>query len=551
MNLRWLRVLSTALAGLVLVTAVAACGEPVVADPHNPGGFITPAPSSAPASTAPTPTAPTPSHADLHGVEPRTLDNELLAELDAYIEDAMKRYQVPGVEVAVVQNGKIVHLNSFGVREVGKPDPVTPNTLMKIGSVTKSMTTLMIANLVDEGRLSWDTPVTEILPWFETSDPALTPQITVRDLVSNSTGLMRRDTEMIFNASKLDAEAVVRSIKTFAFEPDSEFRKTFGYSNQMVATGGYAAAHTAPGGTGNLYADYLAQMQRRVFGPIGMRNTTFSLETAVSNPDHASPHGFNLDYTYASVPIEQEEMLTPFAPAGAAWSNATDMARYLITELNRGVASDGTRVVSEANLNKTWTAQVDLGNGKGYGLGWFTTDFKGQPRIGHGGDTIGYSSNLDFMPEAGIGVVVLTNAGGMSAFGGGVAGRLYELAFDQPFEIDAKVAAYFGAIKQGYLEAASAVQPRIDPSEVAPFQGTYRNADLGEVTLTFRAGKLTFQAASFSSELGSIGDGSYMFLNPPMPAGVITLSRDDHGERAFVYVTNNPDAPGSWEFAGK
>jgi CubicO group peptidase (beta-lactamase class C family) len=549
MNIRSSSALAATLAGLVLVSAIAACGDSVVADPHNPGAFITPSPS-APGSPATASPSSATSRSDLRGVRPKVLDDALLAELDAYIEDAMGRYEVPGVEVAVVQDGKLVHLNSFGVREVGKPDRITPRTLMKIGSVTKSMTTMMMATLVDDGRLSWDTPAVQILPSFETSDPELTPQITVRDLVSNSTGLMRRDTEMIFTSNELDAEGVVRSVKTFGFDPKSEFRNTFGYSNQMVASGGYIAAQTAPNRSGDLYQNYIAQMQQRVFGPIGMRDTTFALETVLRS-DHASPHGFNLDYSHAVVPVEQEEMLTPFAPAGAAWSNAADMARYLITELHHGVAPDGTRVVSEANLGKTWTKQVDLGHGKGYGLGWFTTDYKGQPRIGHGGDTIGFGSNIDFMPEAGIGIVVLTNAGNMSTFGAGVAGRLYELAFDQAFETDAKVGAYFGGIKQAYLDASSAVKPAIDPREIASYEGTYRNAELGEVQLTFRAGELALDAGSFSTQLGSVGEGRYLFLNPPMPAAMITLSRDDRGKPALVLVTNNPDAPGTWEFVRK
>lgn len=537
--------------GLVLASASAGCGDSVVADPHNPGGFITPMPTAGSSSVEPTASASAATPTDLRGVRPQKLDETVLASLDDYITDAMDRYEVPGVAVAVVQDGEIVHLNAFGVREVGKSDPVTPDTLMKIGSVTKSMTTLMIASLVDDGRLTWETPATSILPWFETSDPALTPQITVRDLVSNSTGIARRDIEMIFTASDLDAEGVVRSLKSFEFEPDSEFRKTYGYSNQMVATGGYVAAQTADGASGDLYGDYEREMDRRVFGPIGMESSTFSLDEVLADRDHATPHAFNLDYSHAVVPVSEEEMLTPFAPAGAAWSNAREMGRYLVMELNKGVSPDGNRVVSETNLGKTWTPQVSVTPGRSYGLGWFITDYKGQQRIGHGGDTIGFGSTVDFLPDAGIGIVVLTNNGGMSTFGAGVAARLYELAFSQPFDVDPKVAEYFQLQKQGYLDAFSLVAPNIHPSDVAPYVGNYLNPALGDIRIAFRGGRLSVDARDFRSELGSIGEQTFLLLNPPIPATAITLGRDDRGRPTLTFTTNNPDQPGSWQFVRK
>jgi CubicO group peptidase (beta-lactamase class C family) len=532
-------------AGISLVFALllAACGDPVVADPHNPGGFITPSPvpqsPSGPSSPAPT--------SDLRGVAPDRLDGPALAELDRYIEDAMLRFGVPGAAVAVVQDGDVSHVNTFGVRDVATQAPVTPETLMKIGSVTKSMTTLMIADLDEEGVLSWDTRAVDILPWFKTTDDARTSEITVRDLVSNSTGLMRRDTEVIFTASDLDAEGVVRSIASFGFDPAAEFRKTFGYSNQMVAAGGYIAAHAA-GGTGDLYRDFVDQIRLRVFDPIGMRDTTFSLDEVTAGGDYASPHAFNLDYSHAVLPVEQEEFLSPFAPAGAAWSNVSDMARYLATQIGRGVTPDGNRLVASASLQKTWAPQVEVAPGAGYGLGWFAMDYKGQPRVGHGGDTLGFSSNIDFLPEAGIGVVVLTNVGGMSSFGAGVASRAYELAFDQPMETDARLVERFDAQKAAYLDAAKLIAPRLDPDELEGYPGDYVNRELGEVRLNLEGETLTLDAGDFVAELGSVGNGTFIFVGPPMPTATLTLDRDPNGAPRLSFVTNNPDAPGTWEF---
>jgi CubicO group peptidase (beta-lactamase class C family) len=534
------------MAGALLATCLTACARPPADDgigptnsPSSPGplGTIPPvAPSSAP---------------DLTGATPRVLDVELLGDLDRYVQDAMRRYGVPGVEIAVVQNGAIVHLASFGVREPGKPDPVTTDTRMKIGSTTKSMTTMMMGTLVDDGSMTWDTRAVDVLPWFQTGDPTRTAQITVRDLVSNATGLERRDAEMIFNAGRLDAESMVRSISTFAFDPQATFRKTFGYSNQMVAAGGYIAAQTAPGATDDLYANYVAQIQHRVFDPIGMTHTTFSLQDVRTSGNFASPTAHNLDFSPAVVPEPIEEMFRPFAPAGMAWSTAGDMARYLVTELGRGVGPDGRRVVSEANLVKTWTPQVEVGPGRSYGLGWFVTSYKGITRIGHGGDTAGYSSAVDFLPDAGIGVVVLDNLGGASIFGTAVASRLYELAYDQPAESDDAVAAAFAHLRGAFLGAFSHVQPGIDAEELDGFLGSYHNDALGDLELAVRDDKAVIDTGIFASTLGRLGGGTYIALNMPIPAATFTFGRGADGKQTLTFATNNPDEPGTWTFVRK
>ena len=544
MSTRMTRTPAAALVGLLIAATVAACGPMGKADPSNPGGWITPSPateSSVETTDAPTATG------DLRGVRPRTIDDAVLGDLDAYVNESMARYRVPGVAVAVVQDGTIVHLRGYGVAEVDGSEAVTPDTRMKIGSVTKSMTTLMIGTLDDEGALGWETRATEILPWFETSDPSITAQLTVRDLVSNATGIANRDAEMVFNAGELDAEGVVRSVSTFEFDPKSEFRKTFGYSNQMIASGGYVAAHAASGASDDLFADYVSAMEARVFGPIGMPATTFSRDEVVASDDYASPHAFNLDYSQPVVPAEVEDMFGPFAPAGAAWSTARDLGAYLVTQLEHGVAPAGNRVVSAENLEKTWAKQVDIVEGFGYGLGWFASSWKNQPRVGHGGDTIGFSSNVDFLPEADIGVAVILNVGGMSAYGAGVAERLYELAFDQPFEADGRVQKRFDDQRKAFADAHSLVQP-LDPGELAGYQGTYVNEALGEVELKLRGNTLVVDTGVVASELGAVGNGTYLFLNPPLTAAAIVLGPRERGGASIEFTMNRPDAPGSWTF---
>ncbi|HEU5249667.1 MAG TPA: serine hydrolase domain-containing protein, partial [Thermoanaerobaculia bacterium] len=281
--------------------------------------------------------------------------------LDLSIAELMRRTGVPGAAVVIVQNGRTIYARGFGVRDLEKRDPVTPDTLMMIGSTGKSMTTMMMATLVDEGRVAWDTPAAAVYPEFAASDPALTPKLTLRRTVCNCTGIERHDLEMYFTSHAPTAEEVVRSLREFRFV--GEFGRTFGYVNQLVAAGGYIAAWAARGASRDLYTNYLAQMQARVFDPIGMSATTFSFDRALVNPNRATPHGKTVAGEYRPISVDLEKPLTPFAPAGAEWSTARDVARYLITQLNRGVAPEGKRVASAENLTATWQPQIEIAPG--------------------------------------------------------------------------------------------------------------------------------------------------------------------------------------------
>lgn len=154
-------------------------------------------------------------------------DEALIAEFEAYLVEKMNQLEVPGAAVALVRDGELVYANGFGVRDLDTGEPVTPETRMMIGSSTKSMTTLLMAMLVDDGDFAWDTPVTDILPTFRLADPAVTAEITMRNLVCACTGVPRRDFEWLLNASELDAEDIIESLATFElFTEFGEDRKS-------------------------------------------------------------------------------------------------------------------------------------------------------------------------------------------------------------------------------------------------------------------------------------------------------------------------------------
>lgn len=468
---------------------------------------------------------------------PRAFDASDGADLAQAVPRMMAMAGVPGAVMAVVQGGEVVYLEAFGVRTQGTDDPMRTDTAMMIGSSGKSLTTLMMATLVDDGSMRWDTPVVELLPTFAVADPQITRTLTIRDMVCACTGVPRRDLELLFNGDTLGAEGVVASLADFPFfTPVGE---AFQYSNQMVAAGGYIASLADGANPYGLLPSYAEDLQRRVLGPIGMRDTTLSFRQVAARGTAATPHGQHLLEGLIPVPVEQERFVTPLAPAGGHWSTAPDMARYLQTLLAGGVAPDGRRVVSAENLAVVLQPQVQISAAAAYALGWIVTDFRGVRLIQHGGNTNGFTSGLTFLPDAGIGVVVLTNGRATNTFNEAVIERvlrrLYGLSVE---EAERDYAFTLEVTEQGLDRARAALRGEVDPVAVAAHLGTYRNPALGDLRLAWEDGRLMMDAGEFALELrrrvdpadGSIG---YMTVSPPLMGLVLELTEDAAGKPAL------------------
>jgi len=212
-----------------------------------------------------------------------------------------------------------------------------------------------------------------------------------------------------------------------------------------------------------------------VFEPIGMTGTTLDFDAALAVENHAIPHSYDIE-TEDLIPIatDFERFAIPVAPAGAVWSNVEDMARYLMTDLHHGVAPDGTRVVSEENLAVTQSPEIFIGGRISYGMGWLVDEFHGQPLIWHNGGTLGFSSDISFMPAAGLAGVVLTNRSAGDNFNHAVRDYVFELAFDLEHTADAR---YLSADEQltalGEQMMSGIHFEAVDPDSVAIFLGEY------------------------------------------------------------------------------
>ena len=501
------------------------------------GGSLSLAQTASPAATP---------AVDLSGTMPLPLSGNRLAEFETYVQDLMKTLGVPGASIAVVQGDQVVLLKGYGVRDLRSNSPVTPDTLMMIGSITKSFTSMMAASEVDAGWLSWDTPIVDLLPYFAVSDPSLTPKLTVADAFCACTGLPRHDPELIFNFDSITPKSMVESVANYPLT--APLGAEFQYSNQMYAIGGYAAAEAAGANPADPYPGYVALMQDRLLNPMGMTRSTFSLDEALASGDYAQEYGTNLDGSVSPISLVSDDGFTKtVASAGALWSNASDMAAYLQTQMADGVAPNGTQVVSAENLAKTHEGRVKTQPNPGlppfvnesaqaYGMGWVVGSYKGQPMLSHNGGTLAFTSNLAYLPDADLGIVILTSGTqGAEVLINALPFRLLELLFDQPDEIDPLLQQLLSGGQGGPSIGT------LDASAVAPYLGTYTNDALGDVTLRMQGDKLIFDAGEVRSGLVPVMDESgkamgYIFSDSPLfgAQALVSLAQGDNGKPELV-----------------
>lgn len=451
----------------------------------------------------------------LAGRTAHAFDAERSQRWEQFLRDGMDKTKVPGLAVVVLQGGKIVYEKGLGVRALGSKAAVTPSTLFAIGSTSKSLTTLMMAKLVDEQKFAWSTPAVEVLPSFALGDAAATKQLTMKHTVCACAGMPRQDMEWIFEYANVTPEQNVASLA--GMKPTTGFGETFQYSNTLVSSGGYLAAHAALP-TAKLGPAYDRTMQSRIFGPLGMHDTTFD-PLRVKAREHASPHGENLQLDRLVMPVSVEGPLVPVRPAGGAWSNVRDMAKYVALELAKGKDPTGRVLVSETNLLERRKPQVKMGETQSYGLGLFVETDHGIPIVHHGGNTLGFTSDLYFLPEHGIGVVLLMNAGGANALRVTARRRLLELLFDGKEEAATRLDFAVRRNRDAAAQELAKITMAPEPEWSNEFIATYTHTTLGKIVVRSEGKRLVLDAGEWRSDVGrkkeDDGTLALVLLDPP------------------------------------
>ena len=426
------------------------------------------------------------------------LDADKLAALRTFIVDARRRLQIPGVSVAVVQAGEVIFAEGFGVRQLGKRAPVTADTLFRVASMSKPLTTLLMARLVDEGAFTWDTPAAQLLPGFALGDADTTSKLTMKYTVCACTGLPRQDLETIFDGAGATPERMIAGMQRM--KPTTGFGETYQYSNPLVAAGGYIAAHAVR--PQELLGDaFRAVMAEKILRPLGMTRTTY--DTAVAKKaDFAGPHAATRGLVTTNVALTDDAWIDVWQPTGGAWSSAREYAQYLRLELADGKTAKGEQVVSKANLHARRAPQVRRSDTSSYGLGLVVEELRGVPVYGHNGGLGGYSSTMFFLPDHGVGVVVLTNMGDTALWFAPLRRKLLELLFDGKPEADEDLAFAIAERAAAVAREVAQVDEEPDAAWLQTFAGTWTSPDLGEVTIKVTNGRGTFDAGEWRSDIG-------------------------------------------------
>jgi len=428
------------------------------------------------------------------------------AALDAFVERVRERFQVPGIAVAVVKDGQVVLERGWGVRELGKPDPVDARTLFAIASNTKAFTAASLSMLADEGKLGLEDRVIDHLPWFRMADPYVTREMRIRDLLTHRSGLGLGAGDLLFwPGSDYGTAEVVRRLKDVPLK--TGFRERYAYDNILYA----AATLVIEQASGQPYAQFL---QQRFFDPLGMDGTRFNAD-ALRPGDRAATGHAKADF----VRLQPTFPLTwhNASGAGGIYSSAHDMARWVAAQLAGGAYTDAEgrtqRLFSPERQKSMWSLHSPMNIAEpavpelaaarpdflGYGEGWIVSSYRGEKLVWHTGGWPGMVSRVTLVPGRNLGVVVLTNQEAGGAFNA-ITMEVLD-AYLQPARRTDWIAAYAAAADKAREKAEEAWAARVAARDARsrpslPLSGyarTYRDAWYGDVVVKEEDGRLVMR----------------------------------------------------------
>lgn len=400
-----------------------------------------------------------------------------LADYRPFVEKMIADWKVPGLALAVVKGGEVVYAQGFGYRDVESKSPVTADTLFAIGSSSKAFTTFVLGTLVDEGKLAWDKPVRDYLPGFEMYDSRTSQTITPRDLVTHRSGLPRHDALWYNNKTMSRADLVSR---LRYLEPNETLRAKWQYNNLMFLTAGYLAEQL----TGRSWEE---AVRSRIFAPLGMTRSNFSVADSQKDPDHAEPYD-EREEKIVKIPFRD---ITTIGPAGSINSSVREMAEWVKLHLSDGKVG-GRLVVQPGTLADLHAPAMVMGaipdrtelSAPSYALGWMVDYYRGHLRVEHGGNIDGFSALVTLLPNDDLGLVILTNLNGT-----GVPERLVRHSIDRllhltPIDWNGEAVAKRDGAKKANDEAkakkASVRKTGTKPSHpLADYAGDYEHPGYG------------------------------------------------------------------------
>ena len=416
---------------------------------------------------------------------------------DSYVEQVLKDWNTPGIGVGIVVNDKLVFAKGYGYRDYEKKLPFTPKTLQQIASNSKLFTAVAAGMLVEEGKLTWDKPVRDSVPTIQFYNDQLNNNITLRDMLSHRTGVTRHD--LIWFKSPFTRKELFDRLKYL--EPQEPMRETFLYNNLMFSAVGQIIELKS----GKTWEQFVRE---RIFTPLDMSSTTYSISDMTQHPDHGVPFREKRD-SFELYKIPFYEDTEGVAPAGAIISNIDELSHWLIALMNDG-KYNGKQVLPANVLKATIQPAIGLPNTLGealgywellnpaYGMGRQTVSYRGRLLTFHGGDLPGFHSQVSFMPNDKIGVIVFVISDHSAPLYNIVSYNVYErlLGMDQTPWSQRRLQQRLANKKAGTEARAKAGADRVantKPSHpLANYAGEYENPAYGILKIGLAGDQLQF-----------------------------------------------------------
>jgi CubicO group peptidase (beta-lactamase class C family) len=481
-------------------------------------------------------------------------------DFDARVEALRQQIGVPGMAIAIVENGKVTLAKGYGVKKIGAPDLVDADTIFPTGSTGKAITVADLAILVDRGQISWDDKVIDRLPGFQMYDPWVTREMTIRDLLVHRSGLGLGEGDLLFvPRGQLSRAETVKRLRYL--KPATSFRSGFAYDNILYAVAGQLIEAV----TGKTWEKFTAD---EIFKPAGMSHSTadetFRFQTANRAQPHARIGGAIRGIGEQQLLNERDELGRNAAPAGGLAISANDMARWLLIQLAHGkLPESDQRLFSEAAHEEMWTP-VTLQSVyplppefksiqprfSSYALGWDVQDYRGAKLVAHGGAVFGFLTSVALLPEKNVGFAIEINSED-GAIVAGLTNELLDHYLGLPNEKwTEKYIAYSQMKKSGALKAlqTQATQPtRAGPSlPLARYAGIFADPWYGNIEITERDGKLTIDFKTTPQMSGPLEHWQYdtfiaRFTDKSIEPAYVTFALDADGK--IARITMKPVSP--------
>lgn len=436
-------------------------------------------------------------------------------DFDKFVEQVRKEFDVPGIAVSVVFDGKVVLAKGYGVKKVNEPAPVDAHTLFNIASNTKAFTATALAMLEEEGKIDWDDPVIKYIPEFRLSDPYVTNEINIRDLLVHRSGLGLGAGDLLWwPESDFERREIVRRLQYIPLS--TSFRNSYAYDNVLYLVAGELIERV----TGISWEEFV---KNRILNKLGMSESRISQSETKLAPQFATPHA-RIDGVVREVKTLTKSNVNPAAGIN---SSATDMAKWLTVQLDSGRVADNSRLFSPKTAKTLWTLVTPRNisdppaelaplrrDFSGYGLGFGITDYRGRKLVSHTGSWPGFVSRVAMIPEMKLGIAVLTNQESECAYNAIIHHILDHYLRAPKFDwiqayktnLASEISRTNAALENARANRDATSQPSLP---LASYAGTYTDMWYGDVVIKMDNGKLAIQFTHTPSLVGNLEHWQY------------------------------------------